>query len=86
MNIEKDNEIIIKKVNDGFIVQGFVWEKDNKEGKKIYSETIEIIKEDTEKQCLTSLFNLLNEVYGDAYDKYGKENLVIKWDGKGHKL
>ena len=86
MNIEKDNEIIIKKVNDGFIVQGFIWEKDNKEGKKIYSETIEIIKEDTEKQCLTALFNLLNEVYGEAYDKYGKENLVIKWDGKGHKL
>jgi len=35
---------------------------------------------------LTKLLHAVNDVFGMSYDKFGKDNLKVSYDLKGHKL
>lgn len=89
MKLDKENSIIIKKVENGYILQTFTWE-DTQENNKVYREEVEVIEEEgdinSDKKALGRVLDKIAEWAGFHYDKYGKENLRISWDKKGHKL
>jgi hypothetical protein len=78
-------EIIRTKGNGYIVVDTYLEEID--EGNKIYSQDIDLI-EDTgdDKDALKRLLESVAEKCGFSYDKYGKENLNITFDKKGHKV
>ena len=87
MNIEKDNQIEIVKVEQGYIVKSYVWKDDNPDGSKRYVETIHLINDnDDEKETLKNLLLLVAELEGYFYNKFGSNNLKISFDMKGSKV
>lgn len=78
--------IEIKKAENGFIITNVYFEDTTKEGNKIFNEVTEVIEEgENEKETLKKLLETVADKFGYTYDKYGKENLRISFDGKGHK-
>lgn len=74
--------IIIEKAGNGFILR-WVEQMDD----DFQREEAEVIEDvDEERKALTSLLERIAEWAGYNYDKYGKENLSISWDKKGHKV
>ena len=89
LTIPLENLIVIEKISNGFVVRTWSWEDDNETtGEKIHNqEAVGITDEsDDEKKVLSDLLYTIAEFTGYHYDKYGKENLKISFDKKGHKL
>lgn len=86
MQIEKDNQIEITTVEDGFIIKHYSWEGTTESGEKTYKEDVEVIEEEDERKALKRLLEKIAELCGYTYNKYGKENLRISFDKKGHKI
>ena len=87
MKTEKDNQIEIVKVDQGYIVKNYVWNNDNPDGSKKYTETIHLVNDGIDdKEMLRDLLLLVAELNGYFYDKFGSNNLKISFDGKGSKV
>ena len=41
--------------------------------------------DDCEKVALARMLEYVGEVFGEVYDKFGSENLSVRFDRKGHK-
>ncbi len=89
-------KIEIEKVDNGFIVNVPEEHTDGKTTKIITRKSVKEFKEDVdfnnndedagEKIAMTELFELMAEYFGIIHDKWGENNLNIKWDRKGHKV
>ena len=73
------NKIEIEKINNGYIIS---WEEEFADG--TYNTQVFETK-DSDKDTLTELFYFIAEHFGAHYDKFGSENLNIKWNKKGTK-
>ena len=87
MHIEKDNQIEIVKVDQGYVIKSYVWKDDNPDGSKRYTETIHLVEDgDNDNETLKNLLLLVAELEGYFYNKFESNNLKISFDGKGHKV
>ena len=86
MEIEKSKTIEIAILDNGYIVKASILEDIDENQNRRYSENEEIIEEEDKNKALVRLLYLIAEKTGYMYDKYGKENLNINFDKKGHKL
>jgi len=102
MIIDKDkhNTIEITKVDNGFIVKRYAWNEMDpvtEDGQDKYSEHIVVLEDPEDTTCtdedLTDklLFKklveyLADDVYYFYYDKWGKHNLEINFNKRGHKV
>ena len=79
--------IEIRKADNGFIITEVYFEDLNEDGNKTFNEYDEVIEgEEDKKETLKRLLEMVADKCGYTYDKYGKENLRISFDGKGHKI
>jgi len=66
MNIEKDNEVKIKEVENGFIVQHTIWDDNTEDGKRLYKKEEYLIVFDdwttVEASEIIALQNMLQNV------------------------
>lgn len=74
-----DWKITIKKVNNGYIVEG-----PGGDMKEI--SVIEEISDDDEKEACKRLLEFVAEHFGFMHDKFAEDNLRISWDKKGRKI
>lgn len=81
------NELKIKKAENGFILTTYeVVSDDSQVGTLTEVRWVAKGKHDEdEKGALSALFCLIADLYGHGYDKWGNENLNVRWNGKGHK-
>lgn len=88
MEIKKENTMEIAQTDNGYILQEYFWEDSTKSGEKIIGSNTFVFEEDynDDKKSLIDLLFKVAETLGFSYDKYGKENLNITFDKKGHKL
>lgn len=90
MELEKDNCIEIKKVENGFIIKQVYLNTETKDGRKIYTEEITVVEEEdginSEKDVMIQLLYEIADKFGIDYDKFSSENLNITFDKKGHKV
>ena len=87
MKIDKEDIIEIARTDNGYIIQDSFWKDTDESGNKIIGNNTYVIKDDyDENEAIKQLFLKLYELLGYSYDKYGKENLNITFDGKGRKL
>ena len=75
------NNLQIQQGENGFICS---WEEEQGDGKLQILR--EVIEETGEVNVIERLLYFAAEHFGVQYDKYGKENLNITWNKKGHKL
>lgn len=82
--------IVIKVVDNGFVVENHFYHDDAKDGSKIIRKHVEVIEEengeDGEKNSLAGLLYKVAELTGYTYDRYGEENLSISFNKKGGKV
>lgn len=81
-------KIEIEEIENGYILS---WEEEwGDEGKMHRVKHVIEVKEDCSdesyREALTEVFLFLAEQFGETYDKYGEENLNIKWNKKGSKV
>lgn len=78
-------ELNIKKVNNGYILS---WKEQDDEGTLIERcEVLEEQKFDGDSSLETKiLLEFIANHFGYSYDRYGKNNLNITFDGLGHKV
>ena len=82
-----EERIEIRKAVNGFIVTETTCEETDDNGNNIFTQDNEVIEEEeNEREALRRLLLLIAEKMGYAYDKFGKENLVIRFNGIGHKV
>ena len=83
--------ITIKKIDNGFLIESKYPEVDA----EIHAITVDNISDseiekfkvnDEDKICIARLLDKINDLIGVSYDKFGKENLNITFDKKGHKV
>jgi len=83
--------ITIKKIDNGFLIESKYPEVDV----EIHAITVDNISDneiekfkvnDEDKICIARLLDKINDLIGVSYDKFGKENLNITFDKKGHKV
>ena len=75
-------EIKIKRVCNGYILE---WEE--QETDTLILKQSEIIEDgNCDKATMTRLLEYISEYFGNFNDKYGSENLEIKWNKKGYKV
>lgn len=88
MEIKKENIMEIAQTDNGYILQDYFWEDSTENGEKIIGSNIHVFEDEgcDEKESLKKLLFKVAEALGYIYDKYGKENLNITFDGKGRKL
>ena len=89
MEIEKENTIEIAQTDNGYVLQNYFWEDSTESGEKIIGCNTFVFEDedyDDDKKSLKNLLFKIAETLGHTYDKYGKENLKITFDGKGRKL
>lgn len=83
-------KIEIKKVGNGYVIKSFFWHDTSERGDMIIREEVEVIEEEAgeeaENESLKRLLERIAELTGYQYDKFGKENLNITFDKKGHKV
>lgn len=87
--MEEKEGIFIQKVGNGYIIYQTSLYEINDKGVKIFHTETEVLEEDAEeddKQCLKILLEKVAECCGYSYDKFGKENISITFDKKGHKV
>lgn len=68
------NKLIIKEVNNGFVLI------DNAK-----EETV-IEDQDNEQEAMKKMLETIAEYFGFLYDRWGKENLNIQFNKFGHKV
>ena len=77
-------ELKIEETNNGFIL---IWEEEREDGTpRVMKEVIEEDEFGDEKISMSKLLEKVSDFFGITYDKWGAENLNIKWDKKGHKI
>lgn len=78
----------IEKVENGFIIRDYIYMDDNEDGSKKFEENVEVIETSdlSENEELKKILYIVAEKLCYQYDKYGKENLNIQFNKKGHKL
>ncbi len=87
MKMVEEEHLKIRKVENGFVITETFWEETNDEGHKIFKDNTEVIEEENgEKETLKRLLFLVADKMGYFEDKYGTENLIISFDGKGRKV
>ena len=89
------SKIQIEETQNGYILsweeewEAEIEEAENESKTHTVKHVVEV-KEDCSdesyKEALTEVFLFLAEHFGETYDKYGEENLNIKWNGKGRKV
>ena len=86
--MEEKERVEIERANNGFIVRNYYWEDSTEDGKKIIGCDTEVIEddEDDRNKLLAKLLYKVAELEGYSYDKWGKENLSIKFNEKGRKV
>lgn len=75
-------ELRIKEVSNGFVLSWWYRETEDRE------VTDMVVVEDTgdEHDLFQRFLEKVAEHFGYTYDKWGKENLSITFDRKGHKV
>ncbi len=86
MELKKHKTIEVHCAGNGFIIKENIYDHTDDDGKDIFDEKVSIINMDSDKEDLTKVFELIADWFGYSYDKYGKENLKISWDKKGHRV
>jgi ribulose bisphosphate carboxylase small subunit len=84
--ISSDERIEIIKADNGYIVTHTYIEDTQPNGINIMAQDTTVIEGDTDKEALKKMLEAVAEYSGVMYDKYGKENLRISFDKKGHKI
>lgn len=76
-------ELKIRQIENGYIVKYSI---EIEEGK--FQECEEVFEDNDmdEDECLSKLLYYVGDYFGRSYDKYGKDNLNINFNKKGHKL
>jgi len=85
--------ITIRQIDNGFLIESKYPEMDM--DAEIHAITVDNISDDEiknfkvnneDKICIARLLNRINDLIGISYDKFGKKNLNITFDKKGHKV
>ena len=71
----------IEKAENGWVLSHA---EETEEGK--YEVVKELVIDEMDNQGMTNLLMAVNDYFGKSYDKFGKENLNITWDGVGSKI
>jgi len=74
-------QIKIEKVSNGFILKWIEEIEDD-----VFKVVKELIVEEDEKKEMKMLLDRIAEYFGMHYDKFGKENLRVSFNKKGHKI
>ncbi len=87
MEINKEDTIEIGKTHNGYFLKNYWCESLNEDGSKLIESDLEIFEIiDGDEKAIIRLLNSIAENLGISYDKYGKNNLDINFNKKGHKL
>jgi hypothetical protein len=84
--IKSDEDTTIVQAHDGSFVLIHNTIDVTEEGVRLPSQTFSTIQGETEKETIKLLLYRIAEEFGEGYDKFGKENLNITFDRKGHKV
>jgi hypothetical protein len=85
MNLNKRTLEIAMTDDEGYILKETLDDQDD-DSKPMLRDHVEIIQRDNTKDSLKALLEAVAEWTGYNYDKFGKENLTINFEGKGHKV
>ena len=82
----KNNTIKIEQTENGYILTTWTWKDTDEQGNKLFEEHKEVFEEiDSDKETLKRMLEKIAEWTGYEYDKFGNENINIKFDKKGYK-
>jgi hypothetical protein len=84
--IKSDENIQIIECSDGNYVLTENTIDVDEEGKRMKSQNSTTFSKEDFKENVTALLTHIAYLLGVDYDKYGKENINITFDKKGHKV
>lgn len=88
MKINKEDTIEVGKTHNGYLLKTYFSDSDTKGDKIIESdlEVFEFSNDEQEKEKIIQLLYKIAENLGITYNKYGENNLDIKFGKKGSKV
>lgn len=78
MKIDKDNEVRIKEVENGFIIQFVTWDNLAEEGEKLYKKEEHLVVYDNNSSIEASEANALQELFQNLTYSLGFEDYNVK--------